>query len=135
MKSNKLLTSIDGKIDDFYQEHMKKYHQIQQSANLPRELNVYRNKTNVHVNEFIGLCQHYDIDILKIIIFKKKDNIRFNRFLVDSYSRPLIFCAVCMVHPQGNVTISGFYRRILIGALNKNKVMFNFAKKIQKLFK
>lgn len=131
VKNNNLLISIDEKIENFHQLHMEEYHESQLSVDIPIELVIYMNKNNIHVNEFVSLCQYYSFDVLKVIVFKMRADVIFEKIMTALYPRPLFFCALCIIHPQSKINIKGFPRRCIIGILSKNKALFSMAKKIK----
>lgn len=124
------ISELDEKIMFFFETHMNNYRAKFVHNELPKSLSLYVNKSKYHIDELIVLCEFYDFSEVKPLLFREKEKVFFEHVLKKFFSRGIIFSALCILHPQCKVSISGFFRKSIVSALKKDEKLFMLAKKI-----
>ncbi|EGR4293841.1 hypothetical protein DDN98_08595 [Vibrio cholerae] len=130
MKNNIDINELDKRIMYFFETSMIKYRESSLHNEVPKGLSQYLNKTRYHIDELIVLCEFYDFSEVKSILFRTKGKVFLEYVLKRSFPRGIMFAALCILHPQCKVSVSGFFRKCIVIVLRKEERLFLLAKKI-----
>ncbi|PNH90083.1 hypothetical protein [Vibrio diazotrophicus] len=130
MKNDISIAELDKMIICFFEDHMTNYRENLVHNKIPKGLSQYLNKTRYHIDELIVLCEFYDFSEVRFLLFRVKGKIFLENVLKRFFSRGIIFSALCILHPQCKISVSGFFRKCIVSVLKKDERLFLLAKKI-----